>query len=151
MTAQDTESAAMRRAIEAIERLRARVKTLEGQGNQPIAVVGMGCRLPGGVDGPEDLWRILVESTDAVAEIPTSRWDPNKTASSQFDVSPIRRGGFIENVDTFDASFFRVSPREAVVLDPQQRLFLEVSWKAVEDAGIDPWSLKGTATGVFAG
>ncbi|MBI1357397.1 MAG: SDR family NAD(P)-dependent oxidoreductase [Acidobacteria bacterium] len=122
--------------------------------NDPIAILGMGCRMPGGVSSPEQLWRLLVDGIDAIREVPADRWDIDQ----YYDPRPAtpgkmstRWGGFVEGIDLFDASFFGISPREAASLDPQQRLLLEVAWEAVERAGIAPHSLNGSATGVFVG
>ncbi|OEV03912.1 SDR family NAD(P)-dependent oxidoreductase, partial [Streptomyces oceani] len=117
------------------------------QDDEPIAVIGMSCRLPGGVTSPEELWSLLEEGRDAISDFPTDReWD----LSALSDAVP-RRGGFLDDVADFDAGLFGVSPREALAMDPQQRVLLEAAWEVFERAGIDPTSLRGTATGVFAG
>ncbi|SQD99868.1 MULTISPECIES: type I polyketide synthase [unclassified Parafrankia] len=119
-----------------------------------IAIVGMGCRLPGGVDSPAALWRLLVEERDAVGDPPAGRWeadafvDPVLTAAGR---SVPRQGGYLEDVSGFDADFFGVSHREAAVLDPQHRLLLEVAWEALDNAGLPADRLEATPTGVFTG
>nr|WP_062342608.1 type I polyketide synthase [Herbidospora sakaeratensis] len=120
---------------------------------EPIAIVGMGCRFPGGVREPEDLWRLLADGVDTISGFPTDRgWDAEGLYAGVDDgASTTVVGGFIYDAGDFDPGFFGISPREAITMDPQQRLLLETAWEAVERAGIDPASLKGTATGVFAG
>ncbi|WP_370419767.1 SDR family NAD(P)-dependent oxidoreductase [Streptomyces sp. QH1-20] len=114
-------------------------------GREPIAIVGMACRYPGGVRTPDDLWRLVATGTDAVTGFPEDRgWDIGEEVTT-------REGGFLHDAAGFDAGFFAMSPREARVTDPQQRLFLETAWEAVERAGIDPHTLRGSRTGVYAG
>ncbi|WP_192758898.1 type I polyketide synthase [Actinomadura algeriensis] len=125
--------------------------------DEPIAVVGIGCRFPGGdrdLTGPADYWRFLTGRGDAIREVPDGRWDPFDDGSPEVGdllAKTTRLGGFLDDVAEFDAAFFGITPREAAVMDPQQRLVLEVAWEAFEHAGIGPASLRGSRTGVFVG
>ncbi|WP_228083179.1 type I polyketide synthase [Streptomyces profundus] len=145
----------LKRVTAELHDTRKRLHAAEEARNEPLAIVGMACRLPGGVDTPEALWSVLDAGADVVSELPRDRgWDveglfhpdPAHTGTSYS-----RHGGFLDDVGGFDAEFFGMSPREALATDPQQRLLLEVAWEAVERAGIDPTALRGTRTAVFAG
>lgn len=142
------------RLLRVLQEAREQLERERQRHRENIAIVGLGCRLPGGVSGAGDFWRLLAEGVDATREIPADRWD----VDAFFDADPgapgrmyVRRGGFLDAIDAFEPEIFGISPREAAAMDPQQRLLLEVSWQALEDAGIAPDSLSGSATGVFVG
>ncbi len=132
-----------------------RLREVEEQNHEPLAIVSVGCRFPGGAHDPESTWRLLESGGDAVAGLPTDRgWNLEELrdlGSAADGASRLDQAGFVYGIGEFDAGFFGISPREAVAMDPQQRLLLEVSWEALERAGIDPRSLAGSRTGVFAG
>ena len=146
--------ALMQNAFRQIETLQSQVETLENQKVEPIAIIGMSCRFPGGADSPEAFWQLLNDGVDAIAEVPKDRWkiddyyDPNPDSPGKIVT---RDGGFISQIDVFDAPFFGISPLEAQRLDPQQRLLLEVSWEAIERANIVPDKLFNSLSGVFVG
>lgn len=126
----------------------------ERESNEPIAVVGMSCRFPGGASSPDAYWDLLDRGEDAIGPVPADRWDSEELLAPEPDPSKLsgsRFGGFLDEVARFDSHFFSISPREALAMDPQQRMLLEESWRAFEDAGIPPDALRGSRTGVFVG
>ncbi|NEP03274.1 MAG: type I polyketide synthase, partial [Symploca sp. SIO2E9] len=145
---------ASQRLLVALKEARTKLEAIESQKTEPIAIIGMGCRFPGGANSPEKFWQLLQKGIDAVKEIPRERWN----IDDYYDQDPdapgkiyTRFGSFLEDIDQFEPQFFGISPREAKSLDPQQRLLLEVSWEALENAGIAPDKLSGSKTGVFIG
>ena len=131
-----------------------RLEKLERGLREPVAIVGIGCRFPGDVAGPDSLWKLLMEKRDAITEVPFERWDANRL----FDPDPAKKGkissrwgGFLRDMDRFDAAFFGLSRREAISMDPQQRMLLETAWEALEHAGVAPRSLSGSQLGIFFG
>ena len=143
-------------ALHKIDDLSARLEIAEKGDTEPIAVVGMGCRLPGGVNNPAQYWRLLQDGASGIVRVPAERWDADAFYSEDHTVPGTicsREGGFLTSwqPDEFDAEFFGISPREAAAMDPQQRLLLEVAWEALENAGITAPAIRGTQTSVFVG
>src|ERR1700744_1263633 len=137
-----------KRALAAIDDLQRKLKALEDARREPIAIVGMSCRLPPDINGAEDYWRGLLAGVDAISDVPADRWpvdgvyDPDPSAAGRMVT---RRGGFLRDIAGFDAAFFGISPAEARAMDPQQRLLLEVVWEALVDAGLTEERLAGSA------
>lgn len=143
-----------KKMLMAIKELRLRLESAEAAKREPVAIVGMSCRFPGGANSLEAFWDLLEEGRDGITEVPSDRWDIDAFYDDDADTPGkmnTRYGGFLENVHDFDAAFFGIAPREAISMDPQQRLLLEVSWEALEHAGIAPDRLSGSLTGVYIG
>ena len=144
----------LKQALKELKKSRESVSRLEKEKHEPIAVIGLGCRLPGGANSPEQLWDLLKNGEDAIEEMVDQRW----TADEYYDPDPeaigklyTKANGLVSDVDQFDADFFGIAPVEATLMEPQQRLLLETTWDSLEHAGIAPDSLMGSKTGVFVG
>lgn len=150
----DPNESPIKRALRAVEDMQAKLEALTYAQREPIAIIGMGCRFPGGADSPEAFWQLLEQGIDAVGPVPSDRWD----VEAYYDADPdapgkiyTREGGYLSQIDTFDAPFFGISAREATSLDPQQRLLLEISWEALEHANQASERVFNSTTGVFVG
>ena len=144
----------LQKALIALKNARSKLEKYEAQNHEPIAIIGMSCRFPGGASNPQKFWELLKNGVDAITEVPDERWSLDSYYHPDPDTPGkmyTRYGGFIEQIDRFDPKFFHISPKEAIHLDPQQRLLLEVSWEAIEYAGQNPQDLNGSQTGVFIG
>ena len=144
----------LKQAYLAIAKMEAKLEAMEQARREPIAIIGIGCRFPGSANDPEAFWRLIEDRVDAISEVPDDRWD----IDAYFDLDPdapgkmsTRWGGFVDHVAHFDPQFFGISPREVISMDPQQRMLLEVTWEALENAGQAPDRLAGSRTGVFVG
>src|SRR5215475_6323021 len=154
LSARVSQLSSSQRLLLALNEAAAKLEAVERAGTEPIAIIGMSCRFPGGAESPETFWQLLHDGRDAITEVPADRWN----MATYYDPTPdtpgkmyTRWGGFVSRVDQFDPQFFGISPREAISIDPQQRLLLEVSWEALEHAGQVPDRLAGSQTGVYVG
>ncbi|MBV7339841.1 aminotransferase class III-fold pyridoxal phosphate-dependent enzyme, partial [Chloroflexi bacterium TSY] len=153
-TVSGAQTSTQERILSALKQARTKLEVITRQQNEPIAIIGMACRLPGGANDPESFWQLLDHGVDAVTEVPSTRW-PIDTFYDSVPGTPgkmnTRWSGFLEEVDQFDARFFGISSREAIHIDPQQRLLMEICWEALEHAALAPYTLSGSRTGVFVG
>ncbi|MGZ9224710.1 MAG: type I polyketide synthase, partial [Anaerolineales bacterium] len=154
LSEEQNELNSLKQALAAVKKARARLDVIEKSQREPIAIIGMSCRFPGAANSPEAFWRLLETGTDAISQVPADRWN----SADLYDSDPAmpgkmnsRWGGFIDQIDQFDANFFGISPREATQMDPQQRLVLEIAWEAIENSGLTKDELAGSKTGVYIG
>src|SRR5262249_35587064 len=154
LSARARQLSSSQRLLLALNEAATKLEAVERAKTEPIAIIGMSCRFPGGAENPEAFWQLLRDGQDAITEIPSDRWP----TAMYYDPTPdtpgkmyTRWGGFLSQVDQFDPQFFGISPREAASIDPQHRLLLEVSWEALEHAGQVPDRLGGSQTGVYVG
>ncbi|MBB5907964.1 type I polyketide synthase [Actinoalloteichus hymeniacidonis] len=146
--AEDKLRSYLKRVTTELQQTRTRLQDVRDRAQEPIAIIGMSCRFPGGVSSPDDFWELMANGTDAITGFPADRgWESLELPAGGY----VRQGGFLHDAAEFDAEFFEISPREAAAMDPQQRLLLETSWEAIEHAGLDPSTLRGSHTGVFVG
>ncbi len=155
MADKETLSKYLRKVTADLRGAQARLAEVERRDREPVAIIGMSCRYPGGVRSPQGLWRLVAEGVDGISEFPADRgWDLERLSHPDRDrvgTSHAAEGGFLPEIERFDADFFEISPREAVAMEPQHRFLLEATWEAFEDAGIDPARLRGSQTGAFMG
>jgi acyl transferase domain-containing protein len=151
---ESAELSQLKRALVALKEMRGRLDAVEKARTEPIAIIGIGCRFPGGANSPEAFWQLLQNGVDAVGEVPASRWDADALYADEPETPGkinTRYGAFMADVDQFDPYFFNISPHEAAFMDPQQRLLLQVAWEALENAGQTREGLAGSDTAVFVG
>lgn len=153
-TADTNYKSLLQNAFLELKRMQVELHSLKTRQNEPIAIIGMGCRFPQGINTPEAYWQLLAQGINAITEVPAQRWD----IDAYYDPDPeapgkmyTRYGGFLDDIDGFDPHFFGISPKEAAAIDPQQRLLLEIAWEALENAGQPFNKLSGSQTGVFVG
>src|ERR1700728_545066 len=147
-----SELSKVKEAVTALQQMRVKLEALQRAKSQPIAIVGMACRFPGGANSPQEYWELLKAGRDAISKVHAGRYgEEGMRKIKEAGVPALEWGGFLDQVDQFDPSFFGIAPREAVAMDPQQRILLEVAWEALEAGGFPRERLVGSRTGVFVG